>query len=133
MRRLTSSIAFAGVMLALASHASGAWSAEAEASAAAPVAPAEAGPAAMTQNDLGDMSGGQSVTVTTTVLSQNDLKATTSGNTINAQTVTSGPISFSNNALNAFAGVGNFVVNTGANNTLQGSISISILTAAPPL
>ena len=67
-----------------------------------------------------------------TVLTTQQLTGTTSGNSITAGTVTSGAIGFSPDALNGFSGVGNFVVNTGANNTLQGSINISIV-AAPPL
>ena len=64
-----------------------------------------------------------------TVLTTQQLTGTTSGNSITAGTVTSGAIGFSPDAQRGFSGVGNFVVNTGANNTLQGSINISIVTA----
>ena len=89
----------------------------APADATAPLAPSE----------LSTLAGGQGVDVA--VMTRQQLTGTTTGNTINAGTVTSGSVSFSANALSGFSGVGNFVVNTGANNTLQGAINISVVTA----
>ncbi len=48
------------------------------------------------------------------------------------RSVTSGAVNFSDNALSGFRGIGNFVVNTGANNTLQGAINISVVTTPGP-
>ena len=45
--------------------------------------------------------------------------------------VAAGDVHFDDNALQGFNGVGNFVVNTGAQNTLQGAITINIMTVAP--
>ena len=61
----------------------------------------------------------------TNVVTNQNLNATNSGNTITAGTVQNGDINFSGNALTGFSGVGNFVTNTGNNNNLQGSISVN--------
>ncbi|HVI30574.1 hypothetical protein [Phenylobacterium sp.] len=74
--------------------------------------------------------GGDAVRVE--VLSRQQLSATSSGNVVNAGSLTSGPVTFAADALDGFAGIGNFVINTGANNTLQGAINISIGPAPGP-
>ena len=71
--------------------------------------------------------------VDTTVLSEQQLNATTSGNSVIATTMHTGDVAFSSSALSGFAGVGNFVINTGNNSNLQGTINVSIVTNAPPL
>jgi len=59
------------------------------------------------------------------------LSSTNTGNTIKAAgSVASGPIDFSGAALQNFAGIGNFVFNTGNNNNLEGSITVNV-TMAP--
>lgn len=113
------------------------WSAQALASEAippvaeAPTAPAEASdsaePTPLTASDLGTISAGQSVK--TDVLTNQQLTATNTGNTITAGSVTNGDITFSGNSLGNYNGIGNFVSNTGNNNNLQGSISVTIVTA----
>lgn len=75
--------------------------------------------------ELAAMSGGESHVQ---VLTNQNLNAISSGNTVEAETIGSGGISFSEGALSGFTGVGNFVVNTGHNNTLQGSISVNVIT-----
>ncbi len=65
--------------------------------------------------------------VTATALSTQDLTAVNSGNTVRADVVGSGPISLQGNALGGFSGVGNFVMNTGHNNNLQSSLSVTIV------
>jgi hypothetical protein len=77
-------------------------------------------------SEMASLSGGEGIDVT--VLTRQQLTGATTGNTVNAGTVTSGAVNFSDNALSGFRGIGNFVVNTGANNTLQGAISISVVT-----
>jgi hypothetical protein len=42
----------------------------------------------------------------------------------------SGNVTLENGAFNGFNGVGNFVFNTGNNNNLQGTLSVTVL--APP-
>ena len=71
--------------------------------------------------------------VDTTVLSEQQLNATNSGNSVIANTMHTGDVAFSTSALSGFAGVGNFVINTGNNSNLQGTINVSIVTTAPPL
>lgn len=92
--------------------------------------PPHAAPARLSVEEMASVHAGTETKVT--VLTTQQLTGTTSGNSITAGTVTSGAIGFSPEALNGFSGVGNFVVNTGANNTLQGSINISIVTAPRP-
>ena len=77
--------------------------------------------------EMETLSGGSGINVNATTAQQ--LTGSTSGNTVTAETITSGSVSFSQDALNGFKGVGNFVINTGANNTLQGAINLSIITS----
>lgn len=79
---------------------------------------------ALSPDQLADVSG---LGVENTLLSEQQLNAASSGNSITANTVRSGDISMAG-ALTNFTGVGNFVVNTGNNNTLQGAISVNIIT-----
>jgi len=110
---------------------SGAALAEPPASGAAKVEPAPVETkAALPSAELADLAGGQGVEVA--VLTRQQLTGTTTGNTVTAGTMTSGAVTFSENALSGFSGVGNFVINTGANNTLQGAINISVVTAPGP-
>jgi hypothetical protein len=95
-----------------------------DALAPAPAMALSVDPAPLPSDELGDISAGEGVT--NNVISNQDLTATNSGNTINAGSVQNGDITFSGNALSGFNGVGNFVSNTGNNNNLQGSISINI-------
>ena len=71
--------------------------------------------------------------VDTTVLSEQQLNATNSGNSVIANSLHTGDVAFSTSALSGFAGVGNFVINTGNNSNLQGTINVSIVTTGPPL
>lgn len=65
------------------------------------------------------------------LLSEQQLAATSSGNSVTATTIRSGDVNFAG-ALSSFSGVGNFVVNTGNNNNLQGAISVNIITTPAP-
>lgn len=80
-------------------------------------------------DELHELSGRQGVSVI--VASDQLLKATNSGNSINANTVGSGAITIGANAFAGYSGVGNFVMNTGHNNNLQGAITINIVTTGP--
>jgi hypothetical protein len=100
-----------------------------EAAAAAATATVDAAKAAPTKLDAGDLaklSGGKEVV---TSLTDQDLTAINTGNTISAGTVGSGNISLSGGALSNFNGVGNVVVNTGHNNNLQSSMSVTVIMA----
>jgi hypothetical protein len=82
-------------------------------------------PQVLSLDELEGENGLQSVQVyanTTQTLSANN-----SGNTINAHQVGSGDITLAEGAFAGFAGIGNFVINSGHNNNLQGSLSIMIV------
>jgi hypothetical protein len=101
-------------------------------STAAPVRPpvAAVAPKALTPAEMAAVNGGAEVSVE--MLNRQQLTGMTTGNTVTAGTLTSGQISFAPSALSGFNGIGNFVLNTGANNTLQGAISVSVVTTPPP-
>ncbi|WP_312781046.1 hypothetical protein [Brevundimonas sp.] len=80
-------------------------------------------------SELQDLNGRQGVNVI--VASDQLLKATNSGNSVVANTVGSGGITVGANAFAGYSGVGNFVMNTGHNNNLQGAITINIVTTGP--
>lgn len=86
--------------------------------------------ARLSSSEMASLAGGEGVDVA--VLTRQQLTGVTTGNTVNAGTVTSGAVNFSDNSLSGFRGIGNFVINTGANNTLQGAINISIVTTPGP-
>lgn len=73
--------------------------------------------------DLGGVAGGQTVLQ---AISTQTLEATSSNNTVQAGTLNTGAVSFAPGALSGFNGLGNLVVNTGANNVVQGAINLSI-------
>lgn len=79
--------------------------------------------------ELHDLNAREGVNVI--VASDQLLKATNSGNSVTANTVGSGGITIGANAFAGFNGVGNFVMNTGHNNNLQGAITINIVTTSP--
>jgi hypothetical protein len=59
------------------------------------------------------------------VTNQN-LSAVNSGS-VSADQLTTGNVTLQSNAFSGFSGVGNFVINTGNNNNLQGSLSVTII------
>jgi hypothetical protein len=91
----------------------------------APQASAPA-PAPLSAAELSAVSGGVKIAVSS--FTDQQLSGTTNGDSITAGVLNTGAITFGDGALGNYAGVGNFVVNTGANNTLQGAINISIVT-----
>jgi hypothetical protein len=66
------------------------------------------------------------------VMSEQTLSAVVTGNTVNADTVNTGAVTLSSNAFSGFSGIGNFVINTGNNNNLQGSLSVNIVMTPAP-
>jgi hypothetical protein len=82
----------------------------------------------ISDTELQALSGGQAVAV-----NEQQLKAVSSDNSVNAYgNVTNGPVNLSANAFSGFSGLGNFVINTGNNNTLQGSMSVNITMTPSP-
>jgi hypothetical protein len=95
-------------------------------------APADVAQAATVSDDeLESMSGGAN-TVTTILTTEQSLTAMNSGNSVSGQTVGSGAITIGTDAFSGFSGIGNFVVNTGHNNNLQGSLSVQVTVLPPP-
>lgn len=60
-------------------------------------------------------------------VSAQTLAATNSGNSVTAEALNTGQIGFSSGSLSGFSGIGNFVLNTGNNNNLQGAITINVV------
>lgn len=117
-------------LLALAASALAAAAASAQTAPARTVSqPPLRGPAApVSDAELQGLSGGQAVAV-----NEQQLKSMTTDNSVNALgNVTNGPVNLSANAFSGFSGLGNFVINTGNNNTLQGSMSVNIMMTPAP-
>lgn len=91
----------------------------------APQASAEA--EVLSLEDMDALSGGTGVTAI--ALTEQTLNAVNSGNSVNADNVSSGQVNIGANAFSGYSGLGNFVVNTGHNNNLQSSMSVSIVLA----
>ena len=84
----------------------------------------------MSDDELSAVSGGsgdQILTVTTQTVN-----ADSNGNSINAGTVNTGQVSINANALSGFNGIGNFVINTGNNNVVQGTLSVTVVSPGVP-
>ncbi|MGH7017610.1 MAG: hypothetical protein ACRED8_11095, partial [Caulobacteraceae bacterium] len=75
-------------------------------------------PQPLATSNLGSISAGQGITYNT--MTNQTLGATDTGNSIVAGTVTNGDVNVGAGAFSGFNGVGNFVVNTGNNNIVQG-------------
>lgn len=85
--------------------------------------------AAMKADDLKSVSGGQNITEAVT---NQELVASSTNNTIvTGGDFNTGSVSFGANAFSGFNGVGVFVVNTGANSNLQGSIGVTVVPTTP--
>lgn len=89
-----------------------------------PAAPAEL---ALDAASLEDISGEGANPIA--IITDQTLTAITSGNSITAANVGSGAITLDRNAFSGFDGIGNFVINSGHNNTLQSSLNVSIVLA----
>jgi hypothetical protein len=85
-------------------------------------------PEAIAESDLAATSGGASPI--NLALSKQTLTALNTGNQVNGESVVTGNVNVDPSAFNGFNGIGNFVFNTGNNNNLQGSLSVTILTPA---
>ena len=82
---------------------------------------------ALAPEDLADLAGQGDGPVG--VLTEQTLTALNTGNSVVGANVGSGAISIDQNAFSGFDGIGNFVINSGHNNTLQSSLSVSIVIA----
>jgi hypothetical protein len=87
--------------------------------------PMDAGSLAKTQ-------GGSNTSVSAVgALSEQDLTASNTGNAITGS-FTNGTINIGSNAFSGFNGVGNFVMNTGNQDNIQGTLSINVVIANIP-
>jgi hypothetical protein len=96
-------------------------------------APASDDPFATVENlPLGALDGQTVVTDSATIASSvQNLSATNSGNSVEADSVTTGDIVLSADSFSGFSGIGNFVMNTGNNNNLQGTVSVVVVMPGP--
>jgi hypothetical protein len=114
MKRLLTSLA--GTLIVLATPA---VAQEVQADASAP-ATTEALPILLSAAELAETRGGQTI-----IINNQTLKAITSGNVIGGDYV-AGDVSFNDDAFANFAGVGNFTINTGAQNNLQTAMILTV-------
>ena len=117
-----SSWKFGGLVILVALGVSSAVMAEDAPTAKAPAVADAPNAAPIGDSELGAISGGQGVVVE--ALSNQQLSASNSGS-VQADQVATGNVDFSTGD---YSGIGNFVVNTGNNNNLQGVISGNIAT-----
>ena len=83
-------------------------------------APALTEDTSLSDTDLGELRGGDAIVVGTQTLT-----AINSGTVINGN-YTAGNIRIADNALSNFNGLGNLVINTGAQNNLQSAMNVTI-------
>ena len=83
-------------------------------------------PPALSASDLSAMSGGASPVGV--AITNQSLSAVNVGNQVNADSLVTGNVTLQSGAFNGFNGVGNFVFNTGNNNNVQGTLSVTIIT-----
>jgi hypothetical protein len=77
-------------------------------------------PATLSNADLDKLRGGEEI-----VISDQNLNALTTGNLINGNNV-AGNVSISDMAFSNFNGVGNILINTGSQNSLQTGMNLTI-------
>jgi hypothetical protein len=75
---------------------------------------------ALSDGDLGDLRGGDAL-----VIGDQALTAINNGNVLNGN-YAAGVVSISDNAFSSFNGLGNIVINTGAQNNLQSAMNVTI-------
>lgn len=87
--------------------------------------------APLTSGDLGGMTGGSSI-IANIAMTEQTLSATNTGNTMTVGgSLTNGPVSVDSGAFAGFSGVGNFLMNTGNQNNVQGTLNVNIVLAPP--
>lgn len=79
--------------------------------------------------DMDALAGGTGVDIV--MITDQTLTALNTGNTVIGETVGSGQVNLGARAFSGYSGLGNFVINTGHNNNLQSSMSVSVVLAPP--
>ena len=85
--------------------------------------PALAAP--LSPEDLSDIRAGEAPQLV--VANRQTVTALSTDNVISADSVVSGDVGFSQGAFANFNGIGNIVVNTGNNNAIQGTLSVTVV------
>ena len=83
----------------------------------------------LSMEDMETLAGGTGVDIH--VITEGVLEAVNSGNTVSGETIGSGEVNIGQNAFSGYSGLGNFVINSGHNNNLQSSMSVSVVLAPP--
>lgn len=83
----------------------------------------------LSTDDMDALAGGTGVDIV--MITDQTLTALNSGNTVIGETVDSGQVNLGSGAFSGYSGLGNFVINTGHNNNLQSSMSVSVVLAPP--
>lgn len=86
--------------------------------------PAPENEGALDLAELDALRGGETIAVQGNT---QNLNAVNSGNSVSGHTVGSGDMNINANAFNGYDGIGNFVINTGHNNNLMGSVSVNVM------
>ena len=81
---------------------------------------------------LGNTRGGSTSLTFEGAITNQDLSAVNTGNAISAASVTTGAIGIGTNAFSGFNGIGNFLMNSGNQNNIQGSLSVSVVIPSLP-
>jgi hypothetical protein len=84
----------------------------------------------LSTEDMDALAGGTGVDIL--MITDQTLTAVNHGNTVIGDTVGSGDVNLGANAFSGYSGLGNFVINTGHNNNLQSTMSVSVVLAPPP-
>ena len=84
----------------------------------------------LSTEDMDALAGGTGVDIV--MITDQTLTAVNSGNTVTGDTVSSGEVTLGQGAFSGYSGLGNFVINTGHNNYLQSSMSVSVVLAPTP-
>jgi len=81
----------------------------------------------LSMEDMDALAGGTGVDIV--MITDQTLTAVNSGNTVIGETIGSGQVNLGSGAFSGYSGLGNFVINTGHNNNLQSSMSVSVVLA----
>jgi hypothetical protein len=83
----------------------------------------------LSMEDMDALAGGTGVDIV--MITDQTLTAVNTGNTVIGETIGSGQVNLGSGAFSGYSGLGNFVINTGHNNNLQSSMSVSVVLAPP--
>lgn len=81
----------------------------------------------LSMEDMDALAGGTGVDIV--MITDQTLTAINTGNIVTGETIGSGQVNLGAGAFSGYSGLGNFVINTGHNNNLQSSMSVSVVLA----